>query len=104
MQSKYGEIGAGIGIGTAVFRRTVGYLADISRTGANAMRVLKDLGLVDEIMARSESMKSMQSSIELIRGPGEHDMIYDVRTIRLSHRFKGQHSLIGIRAIVSQST
>ncbi|VDB84926.1 unnamed protein product [Peniophora sp. CBMAI 1063] len=57
--AKYGEIGAGIGI------------------GANALRVLKDLGILAQIKARSESMQSTQNSIEFMRGTEPHNMIYE---------------------------
>ncbi|VDB84930.1 unnamed protein product [Peniophora sp. CBMAI 1063] len=57
--SRYGEIGAGIGM------------------GANAMRVLKDLGLLDDILARSESIHSAQNSAQFVRGAEPHDIVYD---------------------------
>ncbi|KZV66695.1 FAD/NAD(P)-binding domain-containing protein [Peniophora sp. CONT] len=57
--SKYGDVGAGIGL------------------GANALRVLKDVDILDDIMARSESLQAFQNSVKFVRGTEPHDTIYE---------------------------
>jgi len=57
--SKFGEIGAGIGI------------------GPNAVRILQELELIDDVLARSDEQTLNMRSFLFRSGFGEHEEIYD---------------------------
>ncbi|KZV73546.1 hypothetical protein PENSPDRAFT_682834 [Peniophora sp. CONT] len=58
--SKYGDIGAGVGI------------------GPNAVRVLKNMGLLDDIRAHSEDSAPPTRPFTFIMGEDPHTVVYEV--------------------------
>lgn len=60
--SKYGEVGAGVGI------------------GPNAVRVLKALGVLDEVIAHSDDSGPTMRSFRFIYGTGECETVYTYPT------------------------
>jgi len=57
--SKFGEVGAGVGL------------------GPNAIRVLDQLGLLSEVVAKSDQTKPETRPFQMTSGFGDHELIYD---------------------------
>lgn len=48
--------------------------------GANAVRALKFMGILDEVVAHSEGQGPAMRLFRFTRGADPHDVIYEVRT------------------------
>ncbi|KLO12589.1 FAD/NAD(P)-binding domain-containing protein [Schizopora paradoxa] len=57
--AKFGEVGAGVGL------------------GPNAIRVLEQLGLLDEVVAKSDQAKPETRPFHIASGYGDNELIYD---------------------------
>ncbi|OBZ79798.1 Salicylate hydroxylase [Grifola frondosa] len=70
---KFGEIGAGIGV--------AGLNADFLITGPNAVRVLRAIGILQEVLAKSSENDLKMRGCKFISGMEGHDLIYDYPTL-----------------------
>ena len=55
----------------------------ISFAGPNAIRVLEELGLLNEVVAKSDQAKPETRPFHMILGFGDHDLVYDVSVYTL---------------------
>ncbi|VDC07606.1 unnamed protein product [Peniophora sp. CBMAI 1063] len=80
--SKYGEIGAGVGI------------------GPNALRVLETMGILDEVLAHCNDRGRPMPIFKFVRAADPHDEIYKYESPGMEHQGLGLHRAAFLKALV----